>query len=307
MIGIQLKGRLGNQMFQYAVARTLADKLGCALAFAGNTRGPRFGLIGHWIGLDKHLSERQQNGVLRTAFQRGPNFWEGRAVELALPLLKSLLFPRSFTPRKVEVIDGVFAEEFDPAIFRQTSGTWLMGYFQSEKYFAANADQVHHWFRPDRNAALRVEELMTQWPYRREQMAALHLRRGDYARQKKGLDESGQGWLLPISYYHDALAEIPGDVGLAVFSDDPNWAAHQFSHRKCWISRGNPAVVDMFLIAQCRWNVIANSSFSWWAAWLNMHSDKIVLAPKYHLGWRIGRWYHRGIEVAGWNYLQVAG
>ena len=136
-------------------------------------------------------------------------------------------------------------------------------------------------------------------------MAAIHMRRGDYSRQKEGLGKTGQGWLLPMSYYCDALAQIPGDIGLAVFSDDPSWAARQFSHRNCWISRDNSAVVDMFLIAHCRWNVIANSSFSWWAAWLNMRSDKIVLAPKYHLGWRIGRWYPGGIEVAGWNYLDV--
>jgi hypothetical protein len=62
----------------------------------------------------------------------------------------------------------------------------------------------------------------------------------------------------------------------------------------------------MIAMAHCRSIVIANSSFSWWAAWLNDNPDKIVMAPEFHLGFRVGRWVPGGIAVDGWQYLRVA-
>lgn len=99
MIGIQLKGRLGNQMFQYAAARTLAERLGCAVLFAGHTIDWRFGLIGHAIGTDEagRLKGVQHHGVLRAAFGHGPHFHTGRAVELAAPVLKRFFSAHVFT------------------------------------------------------------------------------------------------------------------------------------------------------------------------------------------------------------------
>jgi Glycosyl transferase family 11 len=307
MIGIQLKGRLGNQMFQYAAARTLAEQIGCALLLAGNTLGRRYGIAGHWLRLDEAPALRgiQQNGVLRAAFVRGPRFWQGRAVELALPWLKGTLFSRTFSPRRRAVAASQSFEEFDETIFSQKSGTWLSGWFQSENYFTANAERVRRWFEPSRRCSQRADELLGQWPNSPENMAAIHIRRGDYANIEDGLGQADQGWLLPMSYYREALDRIPGDVPLALFSDDPDWAAHEFAGRHPWISRDNSAVLDMFLIARCRWNIIANSSFSWWAAWLNTQTDKVVIAPKYHLGWRLGSWLPGGIAVPGWQYLDV--
>jgi hypothetical protein len=294
-------------MFQYATARTLAERLGCALLLAGNTLGRRFGLAGHWLGLDEAppLRGRQQNGVLRAAFARGPNFCQGRILELALPWLNEMFFPRTFSPRRGAVRDGQTFEEFDEAIFNQVSGTWLSGWFQSENYFASNAERVRRWFQPRRRCLQRADEMMTQWPASPKNMAAVHVRRGDYVNIKDDLGQPERGWLLPMSYYRDAIDRIPRDVGIAVFSDDPEWAARQFAHRAPWVSQDNSAVLDMCLIARCRWNVIANSSFSWWAAWLNTRPDKVVIAPKYHLGWRVGNWLPHGIEVAGWEYFDV--
>lgn len=295
-------------MFQYATARTLAERVGCGLVLAGNTLGRRFGLVGHWLALDEApgLKGMQQNGVLRAAFERGPDFYLGRAVELAFPCFKWLLFPRAFSPRMTSVCDSMAFEEFDETIFNQVSGTWLSGWFQSEKYFAPNADRVRGWFQPTRRCSRRANELMRQWPSSPENMVGIHVRRGDYARIRDGLGQADQGWLLAMSYYHNALDHIPRDAPLALFSDEPDWAANEFSYRHPWISRGNSAAVDMYLMSQCRWNITANSSFSWWAAWLNAHANKVVFAPKYHLGWRIGNWVPGGIDVAGWKYLDVS-
>src|SRR5262245_49006196 len=125
MIGIQLTGYLGNQMFQYAAARSLADRLGCPLVLASLTRSPRYGVAGHLLGLDvPGIKGRQHNGLLRAAFGLRPSFLGarvvellahppalsvtvnaeaaagGRVVELLAPLLRRAIFRREFAPRR---------------------------------------------------------------------------------------------------------------------------------------------------------------------------------------------------------------
>lgn len=307
MIGIQLKGRLGNQMFQYATARTLADRLNCALVTAAHTVGRRFGLVGHLLGLDERGANAgmRQNGILHAAFGCGPSFLAGRAVELALPALRQSLWARTFAPRRRAIAGGRSYEDFDADLLTQQPGTWLDGWFQSERYFAANAGRVRQWFSPRARDRDRIERLAAAWPAAPDTMVAMHIRRGDYANIRDGLGDGEQGWLLPMDYYRRALAGVPREARLALFSDDPDWAAAQFADWRPWVARGNAAGVDMLLMGRCRWNIIANSSFSWWAAWLNARADRIVIAPRYHLGWRLQRWVPGGIEVAGWNYLDV--
>jgi hypothetical protein len=305
VIGIQLKGRLGNQMFQYAAARTLAERIGCATLFAGNTLDWRFGLIGHYIGLDQagRLKGAQHNGVLHAAFGHGPHFFMGRAIELASPALRRLFFPRAFSPSHMVVSEGSRFEQFDPKFFGQTSGTWLSGWFQSDKYFLTAADRVRAWFKPNDRQFAAIEAVMRVWPAAPESMASVHVRRGDYRSMKFGVAKSS--WALPISYYREAFKRIPSDVRIAMFSDDPDWAAYKFADLRPWISRTQTPVLDLHLMARCRWLVTANSSFSWWAAWLNSRPDRAIFAPKYHLGWRIGQWLPGGIDVAGWTYIDV--
>lgn len=307
MIGIQLKGRLGNQMFQYAAARTLAERVGCRLVIAGHTLGRPFGLVGHWLRVDERRSYngKQQNGLLHRAFGLRPTFVEGRLLEFARPCLRYSIFPRVYSPRRFSPDGEHTYEEFDAEFFDQGSGTWLSGWYQAEGYFRANSERVREWFQPTAADARVIGALAATWPRPPEKMAALHVRRGDYAEVRDALSEGNEGWLLPMSYYRRALSQLPSGLGLAVFSDDPDWAEREFWDWQPWIAHGQSAVVDMFLMAQCRWNIIANSSFSWWAAWLNECPDRIVFAPKHYLGWRLGRWVPGGIEVRGWNYLDA--
>lgn len=307
MIGIQLKGRLGNQMFQYATARTLAASLGCPLLVAGTTPTRRYGLLAHTLGLDRGApyAEMRQNGRLYEAFGCGPSFLRGRLIELTLPWLRRRYFSHVFKPA-AQTIEGEDFEAFDARLFAQKSGTWLDGFFQSAGYFARNAAQVWTWFGPTPEVARQVEDIVRQWSQPPQQMAAIHVRRGDYLGHKHSIGGAESGWALPLSYYNDALERLPASTGLALFSDDPAWAAEQFKALRPWVARGNSAAADMHAMARCRYNVIANSSFSWWAAWLNADPDKTVLAPEFHLGFRVGRWVPDGIAVDGWRYLKVS-
>jgi hypothetical protein len=136
-------------------------------------------------------------------------------------------------------------------------------------------------------------------------MVAVHIRRGDYAQIRDSLAANSEGWLLPMCYYESALKRVPSEARLAIFSDDPAWATRKFGHRNPWVSTRNAAVVDLLLMAQCRWIVTANSSFSWWSGWLNSRADKTIIAPRYHLGWRIGQWVPGGIAVPDWDYIPI--
>jgi hypothetical protein len=136
-------------------------------------------------------------------------------------------------------------------------------------------------------------------------MVAVHFRRSDYLTQRNALGHPHLGWALPIGYYREAFAQLPNGLRFAVFSDDPVFARNVISAADPWVSPGTDAETDLFLMASCRHMIIANSSFSWWAAWLNRSANKVVLAPKHHIGWFINTWCPGGIDVPTWKYIDV--
>lgn len=292
-------------MFQYATAKLLAERLSCRLVVAGHTPGKEPGLIKHWILRRKPAEEEwSELGILRRTFGQGPGIILGRIGEVAMPKLRRFMLPHTFSPRKCCVVADIEAEMFDKSVFRVSPGTWLEGYFQSERYFAGDADRVRKMFRASSEQWGKIGSAIEDWPAPPAGMAAIHVRRGDYLTSRGELT-GGTGLELPASYYHDALERLPPDVPVAIFSDDPDWASLLFPDRKVWLSRGRSPAVDMLLMAQCRWVVTANSSFSWWGGWLNECPDREVFAPLHHIGWRIGKWFPRDIDVPGWTYLQI--
>jgi hypothetical protein len=160
-----------------------------------------------------------------------------------------------------------------------TNRVYIQGYWQCERYFSRHADTIRHdlTFKEPFNQAF-VELAKT---IRSCVAVSLHIRRGDYVGHSKHS-------ACPIDYYLRAMASIKGRVRDAVFfafSDDPRWtraalASHEFKVIIVDKYSTDEAHNDMHLMSLCRHNVIANSSFSWWAAWLNPRPDKIVIAPK---------------------------
>jgi hypothetical protein len=140
-------------------------------------------------------------------------------------------------------------------------------------------------------------------------MAAIHVRRTDYLThpecQMSPLGDPELGLTLPSAYYTKALSSLPSGLKFAIFSDDPGFASELFAHLDPWVSPGDSPARDMLLMSSCRFQVIANSSFSWWAAWLNRAQNKVIIAPRFHMGWRIRTWYPGDTEVDGWQYVDV--
>lgn len=280
MITVSLFGGLGNQMFQYATGKALAERHGVELAFdlSGFRAYPERSFL-----LDRlQVPEAENEKSTPTGSKRATSHffrarWRARVDRLiaraGLPALRS----SSNAYREPHF-------HFDPAFETLGPQTELFGYFQSERYFSSIAEKVRSSFEP-------LEPLGVAVRAAADNIAAsalpvsIHVRRGDYVQAAT----AGVHGVLGEDYYRRALAHIEDRAGrsldLFVFSDDLDAAAnllHFVPPARITYIKGDPdrPWEDMALIARCRHHVIANSSFSWWGAWLNRSPDKIVIAPQ---------------------------
>ncbi|MFN4276643.1 MAG: alpha-1,2-fucosyltransferase [Ferrovibrio sp.] len=268
MIVIRLLGGLGNQMFQYAFGRRLALERGVPLKLdIESFRSDK--LRNYELG---HLNIKAELAHKADLANMIP--WPQRLH----PRLARL--GRYWPSRMPTVHERGF--QFNPAALNCGSSAYLIGYWQSERYFSTIADTIRAEFQP-------VQPLSAQRIALAEQMAtvnaiSLHVRRGDYASNPVTLEHHG---LCPIEWYVEAMgrmAERIIDPVFFVFSDDPEWTRSNLPHRWPLVfvdPQGDGRdFEDMHLMARCRHHITANSSFSWWGAWLNPRPDKLVFAPR---------------------------
>ncbi|MHA6263005.1 alpha-1,2-fucosyltransferase [Arenibacterium sp. CAU 1754] len=257
MITTRLHGRLGNQMFQYAAARGLAARVGTQVA------------------LDARGALARGEGVLTRVFD--------------LPLAEPARLPperREHPIRYAMWRYGGLAPKFrreqglgyNRQIEHWGDGTYLHGYWQSERYFDHIADDIRSDFTfpafsnvQNADMAARIGDSLA---------ISLHVRRGDYL-------TLGAHVLCDHAYYEAALARmldgLEGTPTVFVFSDDPDWAKANLPLpcEKVVVDFNGPETdfEDMRLMSLCQHNIIGNSSFSWWAAWLNASPGKRVAGP----------------------------
>ena len=266
----RIEGGLGNQLFQYAAARSLADRLGCDLALDLRglvENGDRPFQLDVYRIRASVASSQQLQGLPDWRSSR----WGRIRANLSQFAPAFLSFP-VFWPRS-------FA--FDRRFEQIGRPVYLVGYWQSEKYFAWN-----------RTRLLQDIQLLVPLPanthlledIRNNHCVALHIRRGDYVSNTAAAQFHG---LCDMAYYHAAInalkARFP-DIHVFVFSDEPAWArANLVLDVPTRYVDANPpdqAHVDLELMRQCRHHVIANSSFSWWGAWLGETPAQVVYAPE---------------------------
>jgi hypothetical protein len=148
-------------------------------------------------------------------------------------------------------------------------------YLQSPKYFEANRQHILDTLDlgADEEEYLKdkYESILSG------ESCSLHIRRGDYLNAKEY-----HTCLWDTDYYKKSLAEASSDTVL-VFSDDPEWAKHQFPQDK-FVIVTEEDYLELFLMSYCKNNIIANSTFSWWGAWLNKRKDKKVISPSNWFG-----------------------
>jgi hypothetical protein len=170
---------------------------------------------------------------------------------------------------------------YTPIKLDKNTNYMLFGYFQSEKYFKHHRKHILERF--SLNEA-HLNQLKEKYGDILDNSCSLHIRRGDY------INSQNQHTLLDLGYYRRAISELYGDdldgVNVLIFSDDIKWCKQNLDIPKAnvhYISN-NVDILDMFLMSLCTNNIIANSSFSWWGAWLNQNENKKVVAPKNWFG-----------------------
>jgi hypothetical protein len=292
MIIVQVKEGLGNQMFQYAFGRTLAE------------------LSGQELKLDLSWYDRQKTGLTRRSYELSAfNIEESLATSEEIAALKRDLGGTEFRkraarlrarylrlPGQTHVIEK--HRNFESALLRPRKNVYCEGYWQVEKYFLACGDILRREFTHKQAPDGRNLELLER--IKGTPSVSLHIRRGDYLTLSKYN-------VCSLDYYYRGIEIIAGEiqkVALFIFSDDIDWARRNFKtpqpHFFVDINAGASPAEDLRLMRNCRHHVIANSSFSWWGAWLAEGRDKIVIAPaqwrlkgkmrksdRYPKGWQI--------------------
>ena len=145
----------------------------------------------------------------------------------------------------------------------------LIGYFQSEKYFT-HRDTILDLFGPTPEI---IKYINDKYGYVHDNTCSIHVRRGDY------LKHPTHHPTCTLDYYKKAMKAMPVDTRFLVFSDDIEWCKENFVGDNVTFIENEKDYIDLYLMSLCRHNIIANSSFSWWGAWLNKNRRKIVVAP----------------------------
>lgn len=263
MIIVKITGGLGNQMFQYAFARALQHR-------------------GHEVRLDisAYKTYRLHGGYKLDQYKIElgvvpySTFGKSRAPGVLARIKKRLRINDKKTIRERSLL-------FDRHLLSPLDDCVMEGYFQSEKYFSDIKAILYKSFvtkTPLSEYTAKIGILIDSKP----QTCSIHIRRGDY------LDDVNariHGSCVP-GYYQAAMRRIDmlsKDMYYFIFSDDIEWARENVRPENAFYVDSREARLaheDIYLMSICGHNIIANSSFSWWGAWLNKHLTKIVISPK---------------------------
>ncbi len=256
---VAVAGGLGNQMFQYAYFLHLRSMFKDVRLFIPSK---------DW----EHSSGFELNNVFEINYEQ--TVWE-RLYQWGFPFTRLFhLSHKTYMGRNFKVM----GEDLCPAPrYRYFYGTW-----QSQKYFST-PETIRRAFRFD-DAKLSTETKSVAKSLGGGKVTcSVHIRRGDYL---SSAFANGFGSCCPLSYYQNAMELIKNKVGkvfFVFFSDDMPWVKDNIECVDAIYvdhNSGKHSWQDMYLMSKCSHNIIANSTFSWWGAWLNDNKDKIVVAPK---------------------------
>ncbi len=220
------------------------------------------------------------------ARNRGFDYMIPNNTETVVDSLGNHLRTEIFRPFDIDVKVGVLQTDqyiqephfqFSEELFNNCpDNVSLVGYYQTPKYFNHIADEIRKDFTFRKSILTPCQEMMEDL----EEPIALHIRRGDF------IINADNHFNQTLDYYTDALKRFEKFRKVIIFSDDTKWCKEQkeFSGDRFLISESNDPDIDMCLMSLCSGFIIANSTFSWWPAWLSEAEDKTVVYPKQWFG-----------------------
>ena len=263
---VGLSGGLGNQIFQYAAGRSLSFRLGVPLvldlSWFGGQKERQFSLSFFSIKAELKTQYPWLSPRSRALVSRLLRRWSRRI--LGLPVWREPHFHYSEN----------FAKLLEPV--------YLEGYWQSERYFLEASELLREDFALVEELPANCEVMLQDIQI--HDSICVHVRRGDYLSNPVAAQTHGT---VPIEYYKNGVSEICACLNnpkCYVFSDDPEWARKNLFFNcpmaVVEINGTADAHLDLMLMASCNHFVIANSSLSWWGAWLGRFHQKQVISPK---------------------------
>jgi hypothetical protein len=266
MLIVRVHGGLGNQMFQYAIGRHLALKTGQRLRLEIGMHNP------------SHLGkfDLDRFNIVTTVAPRieGALLWR--------PIARFLTAAR--LPQKLARFHRIYIQhedDFYADVLGITQSAYLVGWWQDERYFAGSIDVLRRDFtlkEPPRGANARLLDVI-----RGAESVAVHVRRADYVTNPAVARYYA---ITDLDYYRSAwmrMNDMVPEAAYFVFSDDIGWCKEnlRFLDRVTFVENNSPEQrhEDLRLMSHCKHFIVANSSFSWWGAWLSDNPGKVVLGP----------------------------
>ncbi|NOT76819.1 MAG: alpha-1,2-fucosyltransferase [Cyclobacteriaceae bacterium] len=270
MIIVRLRGGLGNQLFQYAAGSALAEhyKTELTLDLYTYTKHPYRKFELSKFNIDAREATRKEIHQFT-----GSN-----------PIIRYLNKRENYFRCPTVFVQPHY--HFYPDFLSLPSNLYLSGYWQSEKYFESISEKIRLQFSPSLPLDSKNEGMKMKM--QTENSIAVHVRRGDYGAETK--HSSSFFKVLPMDYYQKAISKMNSEIEQPIyyfFSDDSEWARKNFTNMNAVFvdhNKGNESYKDLLLMSACKHNIIANSTFSWWGAWLNRNSEKKIIAPQQWFG-----------------------
>lgn len=272
MIVSRMDGGLGNQMFQFALASILAQKNNTVVLLDTSFFKQTEKRLGH--------TPRQfELGIFANSYTFASTaeilFFKQLSVFNKVKRELGFNYPKMYK-------EASFS--FDPKVLELQKPVYVRGFFQSYKYFKGYEKLIREWFAfpIDSLDTLNKELIVT---IENTNAIAIHIRRSDYVNDATTQQYHGN---CSLEYYLKAISLLTAsekEFRLFFFSDDSEWVKEQFGdlpYAKQFVDHNmaENSWKDMLLMSLCQHNIIANSSFSWWAAWLNANPNKKVIAPQ---------------------------
>lgn len=272
MIFVKLVSGLGNQLFQYSLGRQLSIeknvelKLDISFFYDQNLRSFKLNhfninaTVATQSEIDKHLKFYNSNSAFSRIYRR---------LEKLSPRVERKVFKEKVP------------WNYEQDIFNVSPNIYLDGYWQNYRYFQKIDPVIFKELILKESYSFDLKKISIQI-INDQNSVSIHVRRGDYLTDKEANHLMG---VMPISYYYSAIDYIKQKINkpnFYIFSDDLTWVKKNFKiNDPCFFINGEKDYIDLDLMSKCKHNIIANSSFSWWGAFLNTNPDKIIIAPKH--------------------------